>query len=84
MPLGEKALSPGKGAANDTAKWAAERMRSTGWPPAPRDGEGGAWYKSLWFWAVVVSVAVGAAVAAGGSGGGGGTGSDTGTVAVNF
>jgi hypothetical protein len=84
VPLGEKTLSPGKRAAKDAAGWAAERMRSSGWPPVPREEEGGAWYKRFWFWVAVVSVAVGAAIAAGGSGGGGGAGSDTGTVAVNF
>jgi hypothetical protein len=83
-PLGEMTVSAGKRSAGDAAKWAAERLRASGWPPVPGGEEGRAWYASFWFWAAVVSVAVGAAIAAGGSGGGGGSGSGTGTVAVNF
>jgi hypothetical protein len=83
VPLGEETLARGGRAANDAAKWAAQRLRSSGWPPAPRREDGRAWYRSVWFWAAVISVGVVAAIAAGGSGGGG-SGSDTGTVAVNF
>jgi hypothetical protein len=84
VPIGEKALSPGKRSADAAAKWAAERMRSAGWPPAGTEGRKSPWYKSFWLWAAVVSVAVAIAIAAGGSGGGSGSGSTNGTVAVNF
>jgi hypothetical protein len=84
VPIGEKTLSPGKQPASAAAKWAAERMLSTGWPPVGAGGRESPWYGSFWLWAAVVSVAVAIAVAAGGGGGGSGSGGTTGTVAVDF
>lgn len=84
VPIGEKTLSPGKQPASAAAKWAAERMLSTGWPPVGAGERESPWYGSFWLWAAVVSVAVAIVVAAGGSGGGSGSGGTTGTVAVDF
>jgi hypothetical protein len=84
VPIGERTLSPGKLPADATARWAAERMLSAGWPPAGTRGRESPWYNSFWLWAAVVSVVAAVAVAVGGSGGGSGSGGTTGTVAVNF
>ena len=76
-------MSSGKPPA-EAAKWAAERLLSSGWPPAGAKDRESPWYASFWLWAAVVSVAVAVALATGGSGGGSGSGGTTGTVAVNF
>ena len=79
--LGETSFPEGKGGAEISGKWVADTLAADGWPRAERQER--AWYKSPWFWGVLLVVGVAAAFGAGGGGGGSGDTSG-GTVAVNF
>ena len=79
--LGETSFPEGKRGAESFGKWVADTLAADGWPreePPERS-----WYKSAWFWGILLAVGVAAALGAGGGGGGSG-GSPGGTVAVNF
>ena len=82
--LGETSFPEGKRGAEIFGKWVADTLAADGWPregPPERS-----WYKTPWFWGIVLCVGVAAALGAGGgSGGSGGSGGTSGgTVAVNF
>ena len=79
--LGETSFPEGKRGAETFGKWVADTLAAEGWPreePPER-----AWYKTPWFWGILLGVGVAAALGAGGGGGGSG-GSSGGTVAVDF
>jgi len=79
--LGETSFPEGKRGAEIFGKWVAEALAADGWPrEEPQERP---WYKSAWFWGILLGVGVAAALGAGGGGGGSG-GSSGGTVAVNF
>ena len=82
--LGETSFPEGRSGAEISGKWVAETLAANGWPMAERPGR--PWYKSPWFWGILLAVGVAAALGAGGGGGGSGgsTGSSGGSVAVNF
>ena len=78
--LGETSFPEGRGA-ETFGRWVADTLAADGWPrEEPRERP---WYKSPWFWGILLGVGVAAALGAGGGGGGSG-GSSGGTVAVNF
>jgi hypothetical protein len=78
--LGETSFPGGAKGAGISGKWVADTLAADGWPRAERPER--PWYKSLWFWGVLLTAGVAAAI--GGGGGGGSGGSSGGTVAVNF
>ena len=79
--LGETSFPEGKRGAEIFGKWVADTLAADGWPrEEPQERP---WYKSAWFWGILLGVGVAAALGAGGGGGGSG-GSSGGTVAVNF
>jgi hypothetical protein len=78
--LGETSFPGGTKGAGISGKWVADTLAADGWPRAERPER--PWYKSLWFWGVLLTAGVAAAI--GGGGGGGSGGSSGGTVAVNF
>ncbi|MGB7630462.1 MAG: PEGA domain-containing protein [Candidatus Deferrimicrobium sp.] len=84
--LGEKSFPEGKKGAELSGRWIAETLAGDGWPRAERPER--PWYKSPWFWGILLSVGVAAVLGSGGGGGGGAGGvsggSSSGTVAVNF
>jgi hypothetical protein len=78
--LGETSFPGGAKGGGIPGKWVADTLAADGWPRAERPER--PWYKSLWFWGVLLTAGVAAAI--GGGGGGGSGGSSGGTVAVNF
>ncbi len=80
-PRGDVASRRGRRGAEISGKWVAETLAADGWPREERPER--PWYKSPWFWGILLAVGVVAALGAGGGGGGRG-GSSGGTVAVNF
>lgn len=79
--LGETSFPGGGKGSRISGKWVADTLAADGWPRAERQER--AWYKSPWFWGVLLIAGVAAAIGGGGGGGGSG-GSSGGTVAVNF
>jgi hypothetical protein len=82
--LGETSFPEGKGGEEIFGKWVSDTLAADGWPR--EDPPERSWYKTPWFWGIILSVGVAVAlVAGGGSGGSGGSGGTSGgTVAVNF
>jgi len=79
--LGETSFPEGKRGAEIFGKWVADTLAADGWPrEEPQERP---WYKSAWFWGILLGVGAAAALGAGGGGGGSG-GSSGGTVAVIF
>jgi len=79
--LGETSFPGGKSGAEIFGKWVADTLAADGWPrEEPQERP---WYKSAWFWGILLGVGAAAALGAGGGGGGSG-GSSGGTVAVIF
>ena len=79
--LAETSFPDGKRGAEVFGKWVADTLAADGWPREETPER--AWYKTPWFWGILLAVGVAAALGAGGGGGGSG-GSSGGTVAVDF
>ena len=79
--LAETSFPDGKRGAEVFGKWVADTLAADGWPREETPER--AWYKTPWFWGILLAVGVAAALGAGG-GGGGTEGSSGGTVAVDF
>ncbi|MGZ8461080.1 MAG: PEGA domain-containing protein, partial [Candidatus Deferrimicrobiaceae bacterium] len=79
--LGERSFPEGKGEAERSGKWTAENLAADGWPKA-QTGER-PWYRTPWFWGIVLAALIGGVLVSGGGGGGSG-GASGGTVSVNF
>ena len=79
--LAETSFPDGKRGAEVFGKWVADTLAADGWPREETPER--AWYKTPWFWGILLAVGVAAALGAGGGGGGTG-GSSGGTVAVEF
>ena len=79
--LGETSIPGVAKGAGISGKWVADTLAADGWPRVERPER--PWYKSLWFWGILLTAGVAAAIGGGGGSGGSG-GSSGGTVAVNF
>ena len=68
--LGETSFPEGKRGAEIFGKWVADTLAADGWPR--EEPQERSWYKSAWFWGILLGVGVAAALGAGGGGGGSG------------